>query len=144
MGTNIHSSDNLHALLLSPNVAHFPVQLRSAIKWIIHLKLSYNQWYQIHHRDNSAKWLTMGWTTGVQFPAHTMIFIFATMFRPALQATKPPIQWVMGHPSLGVKWTEHETPSTAMKLYLQSSIYIFMAECLSTGTFYFHMYHKTI
>jgi hypothetical protein len=51
------------------------------------------------------------------------IFLFNTMFRPALGHTQPPIQWI-----LGVKWLGHEVdhslPSSAkvteyVELYLQ-------------------------
>jgi hypothetical protein len=57
------------------------------------------------------------------------IFLFATMSRTALGPTQPPIQWVPGALSLGVKLPGHETdhspPSSAevkewVELYLQS------------------------
>jgi hypothetical protein len=37
----------------------------------------------------------------VQFPAGLGIFLFATASRTALGPTQPPIQWVLGTPSLG-------------------------------------------
>jgi hypothetical protein len=36
------------------------------------------------------------------------IFLFSTVFRLALEPTQPPIQWVLGTLSLGVKWQGHE------------------------------------
>jgi len=57
------------------------------------------------------------------------IFIFDPMFRPNLGTSQPPIQWVPGALSLGVKWASHEAdcspPSRAkvkecIELYLQS------------------------
>jgi hypothetical protein len=45
------------------------------------------------------------------------IFIFTTTYRPALGPTQPPIQWLSGALSLGVKWPVHEAdhslPSSA-------------------------------
>jgi hypothetical protein len=58
------------------------------------------------------------------------IFLFDTVYRPALWPTDPPIQWVPGALSLGVKrWAGrevyHSPPSIAedkecMELYLHS------------------------
>jgi hypothetical protein len=47
----------------------------------------------------------MGWTTWVQFPtgAGKVISLFVTASRPVLGTTQPPIQWVSGALSLGVK-----------------------------------------
>jgi hypothetical protein len=76
------------------------------------------------------------------------IFIFTTASRTALEPTQPPIQWVSGALSLGVKQPERETDhwplSSAevkefVELYLHSSMrgpippllqYVFMAWCL--------------
>jgi hypothetical protein len=45
------------------------------------------------------------------------IFLFSTAFRPALGPTQPPIQWVPGALSLGVKRpgsvADHSLPSSA-------------------------------
>jgi len=53
----------------------------------------------------------MGWLGADIF------FLFATVSRPALGTTPPPIQWVPGAPSLGIKRPEHEadhsSPSSA-------------------------------
>jgi len=62
----------------------------------------------------------MGWTIGVlgfDFQWGLGIFLFTTVSRMALGSTQPPIQWVPGAPSLGVKqpWCEadHSPPSSA-------------------------------
>jgi hypothetical protein len=44
----------------------------------------------------------MGWTIDVQFTAGAGIFLFVTS-RLVLGPIQPPIQWVPGAPSLGVK-----------------------------------------
>jgi hypothetical protein len=45
------------------------------------------------------------------------IFLFTTASRTALGSTEPPIQWVLGDLSLGVKWlgraADHSPPSSA-------------------------------
>jgi hypothetical protein len=56
------------------------------------------------------RWAT-GWTIGVQgFDCRRGlgIFLFNTAFRTALGLTQPPIQWVPGTLSLGVKWPGRE------------------------------------
>jgi hypothetical protein len=67
----------------------------------------------------------------VRFPAGTGNFSFHTAFRPALGPTQPPIQWVPGAVSLGVKRpgreADHSPPSSAevkewVELYLHSPI----------------------
>jgi hypothetical protein len=59
------------------------------------------------------------------------IFLFDTMSRPALRPTQPPIQWVLGAPSLEVKRpggeADRSPPSSAevkecAELYLHSPI----------------------
>jgi hypothetical protein len=65
----------------------------------------------------------------VRFPAGLGIFLFTTASRPALGPTQPPIQWVPGTLSLGVKRrgseADHSPPSSAevrecVELYLHS------------------------
>jgi hypothetical protein len=65
----------------------------------------------------------------VRFPAGLGIFLFTTASRTALGPTQPPIQWIPGALSLGVKWpggeADHSPPSSAevtqwMELYLHS------------------------
>jgi hypothetical protein len=65
----------------------------------------------------------------VRFPAGVGIFLFTTASRTAPGPTQPPIQWVQGAVSLGVKRpgreADHSPPSSAevkecVKLYLHS------------------------
>jgi len=47
-----------------------------------------------------------GWTIGVlgfDSQRGLRIFLFTTVFRPALDPTQPPIQYLLGDTSLGVK-----------------------------------------
>jgi hypothetical protein len=69
--------------------------------------------------------------SGIRIPAGLGIFLFDNVSRPALRPTQPPIQWVPGALSLGVKRSEreanHSPPSSAelkecVELYLQSPI----------------------
>jgi hypothetical protein len=63
------------------------------------------------------------------------IFLFTTVFRTALGPTQPPIQWVPGAFSLGVKRqrreADHSPPSSAEVknawIYTSTPQYIFMA-----------------
>jgi hypothetical protein len=70
------------------------------------------------------------WMIGVRIPAGAGKFLFDTVSRPALGPTQPPIQWVIGLISLGVKRPKRETghspPSSAevkecVELYLHST-----------------------
>jgi hypothetical protein len=65
----------------------------------------------------------------VRFPEGAGNVLFTTVYRTVLGPTQPPIQWVRGALSLGVKWTEHAAdhspPSSAevkesVELYLHS------------------------
>jgi len=64
------------------------------------------------------------------------IFLFATPFRPVLE-TQPPIQWVPGVPTLGVKRpgreVDHSPPSSAEVKnewsYTSTPQYAFMTWC---------------
>jgi hypothetical protein len=51
----------------------------------------------------------MDWMTRVQLPAGVRLFLFFTMFRPALGPTQPHIKRVLGNLSSGVKGMECET-----------------------------------
>jgi hypothetical protein len=44
----------------------------------------------------------------VQFLTGAGIFLLATVSRPPLGPTRPPIQWILGALSAGVKWPGHE------------------------------------
>jgi hypothetical protein len=50
----------------------------------------------------------MGYGSGVRVPAGAGIFLFITASRQALGPTQPPIQWIPGVLSLGVKRPGHE------------------------------------
>jgi hypothetical protein len=75
---------------------------------------------------------------GVRFPVGLGVFLFDTMFRPALGPTQPPVRWVPGVLSLEVKRPEreadHSAPSSAevKNAWSYTSIpqYAFMAWCL--------------
>jgi hypothetical protein len=82
-----------------------------------------------------------GWTIGILgFDSRRGlgIFFFTTTSRTALGPTKPPIQWVTGALSLGVKWlgreADHSFPSSAEVdnawSYTSTPQYVFMAWCL--------------
>jgi hypothetical protein len=68
----------------------------------------------------------------VHFLVGAGTFFFATASRSALGPTQPPIQWVLGTPSLGVKWpgneADHTPPSSAdvksVELYFHSPIHL--------------------
>jgi hypothetical protein len=72
------------------------------------------------------------------------IFLITTASRTVLGSTQPPIQWVFGAVSLGVKWlgreADHSPPSSAeikecVELYLHSlSTSSWRGALLSTGT----------
>jgi hypothetical protein len=73
----------------------------------------------------------------VLFLAGSRTFLF-TVFRPVLEPTKPPIQWILWFPSPGVKQLGHEAdysfPSSAQVKnawsYILTPPYIFMKGCL--------------
>jgi hypothetical protein len=54
----------------------------------------------------------VGWTARVQFPAGARDFLYFTASRPALGFTQPPIQWVLGTVSPGVKQPGCETDNS--------------------------------
>jgi hypothetical protein len=68
------------------------------------------------------------WRYNIMSRQELRIFLFTTVSRPALRPTQPPIQWVPGALSLGVKRPGHEadhsSPSSTevknVKLYLRS------------------------
>jgi hypothetical protein len=82
----------------------------------------------IKSRDSSIG-MALGYGLGdrgsrVRFPAELGIFLFTTVSRTALGITQPPIQWVPGSLSLGVKWpgreADHSPPSSAeVKEYVE-------------------------
>jgi hypothetical protein len=82
----------------------------------------------------------MDWTTkGSEFePGGGKNFYFCMSSRPALLLTGPPIQWVPGTHSSGVKRPGREadySPPTSAEfkkawVYTSTPSYIFMAQCL--------------
>jgi hypothetical protein len=83
----------------------------------------------------------MGWTIGVPgFDSQQGlgIFLFTTASIMALGPTQPPIQWVPGALSLGLKWlgneADHSPPSSAkvknVWSYISTPQYFFMVWCL--------------
>jgi hypothetical protein len=59
---------------------------------------------------------------GVKFLAGAGNF-FDTMYRVTLEPTHPPIQWILGDLSLGIKWLRHEAdhsppPSAKVKEHM--------------------------
>jgi hypothetical protein len=83
----------------------------------------------------SVQWLGYGLDDRVWFQARAGILFFATAFRPALGPTQPPIQWVPGALSLGVKRprreADHSSTSIAevknARTYTSTPPYVFMA-----------------
>jgi hypothetical protein len=83
-----------------------------------------------------------GQRIGMQIPVGSRIFSMSS--RLVLGPTQPPIQWVPGALSLGVKWPGHEadhSPPISVKvkktlIYTYTPSYIFLTQSLirSTGT----------
>jgi hypothetical protein len=80
-----------------------------------------------------------GWKAGAQFPAGKIMgfFLFATAFRPSLEATQPPIQCVPGALTPEVKRPGREaaTHHPVLRLRIHGAIpplhqYVVMAGCL--------------
>jgi hypothetical protein len=71
-------------------------------------------------------------------PSRAQNFLFSTSSRRSLGSTQPPIQWVPGTLSPGVKWqgreADHSSPANAevnkMWIYTSTPPYAFMALCL--------------
>jgi hypothetical protein len=66
--------------------------------YYICIELRYLSWY------SDSLWVGQPGSSS----QHGKIFLFSTVSRLALGPTQPPIQWVLGAISLGVKWPEHE------------------------------------
>jgi hypothetical protein len=88
----------------------------------------------------------------VQVPAEAGIFLFTTVTRPVLGPTQPPIQWVPGALSLGVKRSgreaDHSPPSGAEVKnewsYVSTPQYVFMEWCSvkAQGQLYLYLHDK--
>jgi hypothetical protein len=69
----------------------------------------------------SVQWLAMGWTIrvlGFDTQQGLGIFLFTIMSGSALGPTQPPIQWVLGALSLGVKRPGREADHSPPSLHL--------------------------
>jgi hypothetical protein len=86
------------------------------------LKKSINSNYLFSPCRDSSVGIALGYGldnrgSRVRFPARAEIFFFTTVSRTALGPTQPPIQWVQGALSLGVKRpgreADHSPPSSA-------------------------------
>jgi hypothetical protein len=90
--------------------------------------------------------IALGYGLGFDSRRGLEIFLFATESRPALGPTQPPIQWVAGALSLGVKLREadHSPPSSAeinnAWIYTSTPKYVFMAWCLVKHRDIFNFY----
>jgi hypothetical protein len=92
----------------------------------IHVPHHYYKWAgiaQLHSSGLQAEW------SGVRLLAGLGIFLFTIVSRPALKPTQPPIQWVLGALSLGIKRpgreADHSPPSSdevkeCVEVYLHS------------------------
>jgi hypothetical protein len=73
--------------------------------------------------------------TGFAFQQGEGFFLFANVFRPALGSSQPPIQWISGALSSGVKRSGHEddySPPSSAEVknawsYTSTRLYVFMA-----------------
>jgi hypothetical protein len=82
------------------------------------------------------------------------MILFTTVSRTALRPTQPPIQWVPGAPSLGIKRpgseADHSPPSSAevkecVELYLHSPIRLHgVVLNYNTGTYLPYLYLREI
>jgi hypothetical protein len=62
------------------------------------------------------------------------IFLITTVFRPALGSTQPPIQWVPGAISLGIKQPGHEADHSCPSSSEVKNVWSY----ISTPTIYLH------
>jgi hypothetical protein len=91
--------------------------------------------------------LWAGWA-GVRVPESAGTFLFTTASRPSLGSTQPPIQWVPGALSWGVKRpesvTDHSPLSSAevknVWRYTSTPQYTYMAWCSVKEEFYFEVH----
>jgi hypothetical protein len=102
------------------------------------------------------RWAT-GWTIailGFDSRRGVGIFLFTTASRTALGSTQPPIQWVTGALSLGVKRTGREANHSSHLVprsknvwsYISTPQYAFMAWCSpeAQGQLYLHLLPLTV
>jgi hypothetical protein len=110
---------------------------------LIVLELIYCRYKYIVRSRNDVVGITTGYRlddggVGVRVPVRSRIFVFSTLPRPVLGPTQPPIQWVPGALSPGVKRqareADHSSPASAevkrRLIYTSTSLYAFMTQCL--------------
>jgi hypothetical protein len=95
------SESRTRRFVTNNEVIHWPVEstpMSSSNKIYFNITISLGAW--------AAQWysagLRAGWW-GVRVRQWLLIFLFTAASRPALGLTQPPIQWVQGALSLGVK-----------------------------------------
>jgi hypothetical protein len=146
MGVNLLSKLNfLHVFLivigifLSQNLKR--CHIVSLQLYSPQLKFPLDWCYFVKHFIDNVIWWAADWTIGVLGIYSRWgleIFLFITASRTALGPTQPPIQWVPGALSLGVKRpgreADHSPPSSAEVKnawsYTSTPKYVFMAWCL--------------
>jgi hypothetical protein len=119
--------------------------------WIV--SITYSDWIvsitylsvlrSLKSHDSSVGIIALGYglddrSSGFDSRRGLGIFLFTTAFRTALGPTQPPIQWVPGALSLGIRRpgceAEHSPPSSAEVKnacsYTSTPQYVFMAWCL--------------
>jgi hypothetical protein len=107
----------------------------SSSSWhFYYVKFQHSSFYA--HENLDLNWLRGG-RRRVQSssPSRVKNFLFSTSSRPALGPTQPPIQWILGALSPGIKRqghdADHSPPTSAevkkMWIYTSTPPYIFMA-----------------
>jgi hypothetical protein len=102
-------------------VADHEVPCTLSFKNIMLGTLCYLSLSRVNDRHSQISYCPTGWTIGVLgFDSRRglRICLFTTVFRKALRPTQPPIQWLPGVLSLGVKppgrEADHSPPSSAV------------------------------
>jgi hypothetical protein len=123
--------------------------IQMSSRWV---HLAFRWWNRTLTERNTSVCIALGygidgWGSRVRFPVGMGIFLFTTACRTTLGPTQPPIQWVLGAPSLGLKRLGREADhsplsSTEFKewveLYLQyPNTSLWSGAWLSTGTFFY-------
>jgi hypothetical protein len=135
-----HHSTTSQWLLIPPGAVPLPIPFYSHVPsahhrdsgrgWIIPVASLSN------FRSRDCDWLRAGLPRGRSLsPGRVKNILFPTSPRPALGSTQPPIQWVTGSLSPGVKRpgreADHSPPASAevkkMWIYTSTPSYVFMA-----------------
>jgi hypothetical protein len=112
-------NEGLYNLYCSLNIVR--VMESGRMRWAGHVADKICVYYtSLESLDSSVGGWATGWTIGVLgFDSRRGlgIFLFTTVYRTALGPTQPPVQWLPGDLSLGVKWpgreADHSPPSNA-------------------------------